>query len=328
MPSLPSPLRNGIISASVVLFLLASLAAFLLVKRRSTKRKAAAVAAAADQASFKLPTQRISTQAPRLPAFVATGATTTSTTSRPDTIMGFVDRYNSVYIGANGGTSLAKIVASGPPTEGSMQPRTDENDNEQMDPNATLTRNNDVEVTIADERGGVDEDDYPVMSAGYDPSESSPSLPRFSPSGLTPTIARSSTGSFLPMPEPIITAPTSSPSLPTDPFAEESEYEAYRILHGWTPQRTDELLLSTDDSVTVFQVFEDGWVEGRSEMSGLVGMFPLACLADPRRTRLSDVRASRQTIFTDLPDGDELDWSRLSKRESSLPQARVQRDEA
>ncbi|KAI9001598.1 hypothetical protein BC832DRAFT_132076 [Gaertneriomyces semiglobifer] len=66
------------------------------------------------------------------------------------------------------------------------------------------------------------------------------------------------------------------------------EAVTYPISHGWIPQRSDELFLDPPDNVDIYQVFEDGWCEGRSGKSGLVGMFPLACLAPVQSEGESD----------------------------------------
>ncbi|KAJ3182809.1 hypothetical protein HDU85_002412 [Gaertneriomyces sp. JEL0708] len=76
-----------------------------------------------------------------------------------------------------------------------------------------------------------------------------------------------------------------APESVTSPTA---ETVTYPISHGWIPQRSDELFLDPPDNVDIYQVFEDGWCEGRSGKSGLVGMFPLACLAPVQSEGESD----------------------------------------
>ncbi|KAI8588733.1 hypothetical protein BDZ88DRAFT_178046 [Geranomyces variabilis] len=132
-------------------------------------------------------------------------------------------------------------------------------------------------------------------------STSGESLPRFSPSGLGPNTytprfsisipqtpsppgtalgGPSSLSPPAPAPNNLTPPPPQSQPQPQPPSTTDF---AYTILHGWLPQRSDELLLESGDRVAVYQVFEDGWCEGMSQRSGLAGVFPLACLRDPRQ---------------------------------------------
>ncbi|KAJ3182351.1 hypothetical protein HDU87_008514 [Geranomyces variabilis] len=148
-------------------------------------------------------------------------------------------------------------------------------------------------------------------------STSGDSLPRFSPSGLGPNTytprfsisipqtpsppdtALAPSSLSPPAPAPNTTPPPPPPltaaATTTAAAAAAAADFAYTILHGWLPQRSDELLLESGDRVAVFQVFEDGWCEGMSQRSGLAGVFPLACLRDPRQEQQGQQQQQQQT---------------------------------
>ncbi|KAJ3242438.1 hypothetical protein HDU81_003144 [Chytriomyces hyalinus] len=52
----------------------------------------------------------------------------------------------------------------------------------------------------------------------------------------------------------------------------------FEVIEPWMPQRYDELELLVGDIVIVYQMFEDGWCDGKLEGSDETGAFPAACL--------------------------------------------------
>ncbi|ORY45641.1 hypothetical protein BCR33DRAFT_716283 [Rhizoclosmatium globosum] len=52
----------------------------------------------------------------------------------------------------------------------------------------------------------------------------------------------------------------------------------YEVVDPWIPQRFDEIELFPGDFVVVYQVFGDGWCDGKVEGTEETGAFPLACL--------------------------------------------------
>ncbi|KAI8907735.1 hypothetical protein DFJ77DRAFT_543503 [Powellomyces hirtus] len=233
--------------------------------------------------------------------------------ARPDTLGGVVDRYNSLYgtmnvpkgtqRGSDNGTITRELLGG-------------HDDSTKPSENWRLSGLSFVNTATAPSAAAAAALLSKQPPPSPQPSSASDSLPRFSPSGLTPQTSTPRFSASLPQ-TPIPSSPSSQTSLP--------EY-AYTILHGWVPQRSDELLLESNDQVAVYQVFEDGWCEGMSERSGLVGMFPLACLKDPRGSQqIMDAQKAaeknnqrRATSFFDHFSEQSLDFNSPPKRFSSI----------
>ncbi|KAJ3118510.1 hypothetical protein HK100_000590 [Physocladia obscura] len=64
-------------------------------------------------------------------------------------------------------------------------------------------------------------------------------------------------------------------SIDSDDIELEDKYE---VQQPWVPQRFDELELFVGETVIVYQIFEDGWCDGRVEDTEETGAFPFACL--------------------------------------------------
>ncbi|KAJ3103064.1 hypothetical protein HDU97_010420 [Phlyctochytrium planicorne] len=73
------------------------------------------------------------------------------------------------------------------------------------------------------------------------------------------------------------TSSTSSSISTVSSGVPETEFR-YEVCVPWIPQRFDELALAPGDSVIVYQIYEDGWCDGKHESSGEEGVFPVACL--------------------------------------------------
>ncbi|KAJ3012705.1 hypothetical protein HKX48_006122 [Thoreauomyces humboldtii] len=354
-PAIASGVRNAVIAVAVIIFLMGVLTAFFLARKRNRSGKRSdpfrrpeeagqgGLAASATLPMMRPGSGRVgpasgifdrgyedkSTMPPKPVAF-PTGSvmrTNTSSSPRPDTLVGMVDRYNSGYPtpGSEANGMGAMAIPKGYQqrgSEGTITRDTGLDDGRQIKKSESWRLSGLSFAGVPNSAGVLAPAAEMVSSPPSSPypgqSDSSGSLPRFSPSGLTPLESTPRFSASLP----------EGPAMTSNDQEEEEEEEfSYSILHGWQPQRADELLLMSGDSVAVFQVFEDGWCEGMSERSGLVGMFPLACLKDPRASaQLKDrfgtlnSRASRQTFFTDLPEDDgQMGFGQAPQRLSSMP---------
>ncbi|KAJ3071988.1 hypothetical protein HDU98_004476 [Podochytrium sp. JEL0797] len=71
----------------------------------------------------------------------------------------------------------------------------------------------------------------------------------------------------------------SSVSITSDDMEADTELEQkYEVTDPWVPQRFDELELIPGDTVIVYEIFGDGWCDGRVEGQEETGAFPMACL--------------------------------------------------
>ncbi|KAI9340478.1 hypothetical protein BDR26DRAFT_1007423 [Obelidium mucronatum] len=75
--------------------------------------------------------------------------------------------------------------------------------------------------------------------------------------------------------ESMVSNASSISSIESDDMEMETKYE---VVEHWMPQRFDELELIPGDVVIVYQIFEDGWCDGKIEGTEDTGAFPFACL--------------------------------------------------
>ncbi|TPX45584.1 hypothetical protein SeMB42_g03947 [Synchytrium endobioticum] len=87
-------------------------------------------------------------------------------------------------------------------------------------------------------------------------------------------------------------------------------------LSEYAPTRTDEMMVSVGDSISVSAQYSDGWALGRNETTGEHGVFPLAVF--------DDVSSSDELEEQDDDDGDEVssaEQAHSSELEGDLTQA-------
>ncbi|KAJ3021425.1 JNK-interacting protein 1 [Thoreauomyces humboldtii] len=308
--------RDGIIAAGAVLFVILALAGFLLTRRRGLVRKMTKDPFRSEKESLasrgatlgRAPPVRQSSADSFLDYMddetltkkvsltrVLEDARRDSLPSGPstprDTLAGFVDEYSHIYDRfVDEYSHIYDLSASGAMPKGV-----------QRDSLGTIVRRADTKKSDMSEAWRISGLSFsglssmatppPVAatrSSSYD-SNASDSLPRFSPSDLQPM----STTPFFSTALPAL--PAAEPSSPVS-LIEEDDF-AYAIVHGWVPQRSDEVLLEIGDRVTIYQIFEDGWCEGVNERTALSGMFPLACLKDPRASARLSAAAKPGAIF-------------------------------
>ncbi|KAI9091437.1 hypothetical protein DFS34DRAFT_597116 [Phlyctochytrium arcticum] len=307
--------RGGIIFGAIALFAIIAIAGFCFM-RRSRKRSSdkrlerGLLNSAANMGKAANHTNSTQSFIPYLrPASSGTDVMRSSVVQNPTTAPytgslfaeAPIPPLDAVTLGAANPTIYSSMTAGGTSFGGSQMPKRASNSSSipsaptlpfppsgQKDSSRdddTLTRQN---AKIVKPMSAMTSSSYPTPIK-TSPGRSEPPklpLPSVIPSpdilrrlsSADPNVRRSSLGGA----QPRDTSPT-----PDDiPFN-------YTIQHGWIPQRSDEVLLESGDAVAIYQVFEDGWCEGCSERTGQVGMFPMACLRDPKSdSRYSNARRS------------------------------------
>ncbi|KAJ3246208.1 hypothetical protein HDU78_007658 [Chytriomyces hyalinus] len=90
----------------------------------------------------------------------------------------------------------------------------------------------------------------------------------------------------------------------------------FEVIEPWMPQRYDELELLVGDTVVVYQMFEDGWCDGKLEGSDETGAFPAACL------QMDDWSVHAEPSLAQSPsDANEMDFG---GSENSIPDVDVE----
>ncbi|KAJ3245127.1 hypothetical protein HDU78_009854 [Chytriomyces hyalinus] len=90
----------------------------------------------------------------------------------------------------------------------------------------------------------------------------------------------------------------------------------FEVIEPWMPQRYDELELLVGDTVIVYQMFEDGWCDGKLEGSDESGAFPAACL------QMDDWSVHAEPSIAPSPtDANEMD---LGGSENSIPDVDIE----